>query len=240
MVLFLFVAAVCGISLLHLLLSLLVGAAVVAIAFVIIVARMLRATDVCLSSVSLWSSSTSTTSATMTTTPMATSVVELVVAFVVAAPVVAVVASVDLEGQSLVDGCAAAVTGVVALVATELVPPLLSWYFCLATPEKARAAKVEDWVVVQRRRLYAWAGHVARRDDGRCSKEVLAWMPPHGHHYGEQGRGKRRGRPNTRWEEPLDKFFNEVCSLEVGDWRLLATNRDEWSSHAKASARHEL
>ena len=34
---------------------------------------------------------------------------------------------------------------------------------------------IEDWVAAQRRKLFRWAGHVARRDDNRWSTLVLDW-----------------------------------------------------------------
>ena len=59
--------------------------------------------------------------------------------------------------------------------------------------------KVVDWVEEQRRRKWRWAGHIARRTDGRWTKWMLSWQP---------GRGQRgQGRPVTRWEDALVEFM---------------------------------
>ena len=60
------------------------------------------------------------------------------------------------------------------------------------TPESERLfamAGGQGWVEEQRRRKWHWAGHVARRTDGRWARLLLDWRPP-GH--------RRRGRPDTR------------------------------------------
>ena len=79
---------------------------------------------------------------------------------------------------------------------------------------------------------------MARRSDGRWSRRLLDWTPLRGTSFKEAGKGRRPGRPLTRWEDPLDKYFSEVCNLDAGDWRLLATNRQEWSSHVDGFARY--
>ena len=54
--------------------------------------------------------------------------------------------------------------------------------------------KIPDWADEQRRRLWRWAGHTARRQDGRWSRQAIFWTPD----------GTRnRGRPKKRWEDPL-------------------------------------
>ena len=51
-----------------------------------------------------------------------------------------------------------------------------------------------DWVAEQRRRKWRWAGHVARRTDGRWARQVLHWIP----HGGE----RRRAFPLRCWSPP--------------------------------------
>ena len=83
---------------------------------------------------------------------------------------------------------------------------------------------VPCWVKESYRRKYRWAGHVARRDDGRWSRQVLCWSPV----------GLRaQGRPLTRWSDPLNKFFDSV-SAAVGqciDWMSVAQDREEWKQY---------
>ena len=43
--------------------------------------------------------------------------------------------------------------------------------------QAAQKAGVKDWVREQRRRKWHWAGHVARRWDGKCSHTLLEWQP---------------------------------------------------------------
>ena len=84
--------------------------------------------------------------------------------------------------------------------------------------EAAKRAGVVDWVEEQRRRKWQWAGHIARRDDGRWSKRLLEWEPP----------GGRRswGRPVLRWEDTLCQFMKSKGEK----WQSAAKDRIKWSS----------
>ena len=85
-----------------------------------------------------------------------------------------------------------------------------------------------DWVTEQRRRKWKWAGHVARRTDGRWSTRVLHWLPSKGE--------RTRGRPATRWENDLEKFAAsrnakwEVWAKDRGTWEYLEAEYVEWLS----------
>lgn len=81
--------------------------------------------------------------------------------------------------------------------------------------EAATRAKVVDWVEEQRRRKWRWAGHVARRTDGRWSTTMMDWGPVKG--------ARRPGRLMTRWEDPLVRFAQE----KGFSWRELAKNRSD-------------
>ena len=59
-------------------------------------------------------------------------------------------------------------------------------------------AGVRDWAKEDAMRKWAWAGHVARRDDGRWSCEVLAYQPA--------GGTRARGHPKQRWMDELNDF----------------------------------
>eukprot|EP00973_Karenia_brevis_P061587 8564345-Karenia_brevis.AAC.1 len=55
---------------------------------------------------------------------------------------------------------------------------------------------LDDWVRAQRRRKYKFAGHVARREDGRWSTRMLNWTPQTGY--------RQIGRPRRRWRDVLE------------------------------------
>ena len=79
-------------------------------------------------------------------------------------------------------------------------------------------AKVPDWAQEQRRRKRRWAGHVARRSDGRWTYRMLDWMPT--------SWSRRVGRPSARWEDSIADFVNAKGNKS---WRTLAEDRKTWS-----------
>ena len=81
---------------------------------------------------------------------------------------------------------------------------------------EVKKGAVADWVEEQRRKKWRWAGHVARRRDGRWASRMLHWIP----HGGE----RRRGRPATRWEDELEDFFKARGMR----WEDCAEDRDAW------------
>ncbi len=72
--------------------------------------------------------------------------------------------------------------------------------------------------VEQRRRKWRWAGHVARRDDGRWTRWMLGWEPV--------GRYRTPGRPVARWEDSLTNFMRG----REQSWRALAQDREDWAA----------
>ena len=84
--------------------------------------------------------------------------------------------------------------------------------------EAAKKAGVVDWVEEQRRRKWRWAGHVARRDDGRWSHRLLSWEPALGR--------RSWGRPVLRWEDPLSRF----ARTKGESWQKAARDRNKWSA----------
>ena len=61
-------------------------------------------------------------------------------------------------------------------------------------------------------RKWRFAGRFATQVDNRWSKLILDWKPNHGF-------GRNRGRPCTRWVDPIESFIG-------GDWRSFATQWD--------------
>ena len=76
----------------------------------------------------------------------------------------------------------------------------LPW-FRRATKEAEKARRdhhIADWVDEVARRKFQWAGHVARRTDGRWSQFLLQWAV-----FGS----RQQGRPRTRWTDSLVLWF---------------------------------
>ena len=81
-----------------------------------------------------------------------------------------------------------------------------------------RKARVPDWVEEQRRRYFRFAGHTARREDGRWNTKLLDWTP-----FG----ARLPWRPTRRWGDSITKFFIEV-EKKGGDWITEAFDRSKW------------
>ncbi|CAH2104279.1 unnamed protein product [Euphydryas editha] len=61
-------------------------------------------------------------------------------------------------------------------------------------PIRTKVADIDQWVCKLK---WQWAGHIARRTDGRWNRKVLKWRPR---------TGKRSvGRPFARWTDDLRK-----------------------------------
>ena len=84
--------------------------------------------------------------------------------------------------------------------------------------DAARKAGVVDWVEEQRRRKWRWAGHVARREDGRWSRRLLDWEP--------LGGRRSWGRPVIRWEDTLCQF----AKTKGETWTTAAKDKNKWGS----------
>ena len=77
---------------------------------------------------------------------------------------------------------------------------------------------IPDWVEEQHRRKFRWAGHVARRYDGRWTRKVHTWS----------AKGKRRqGRPRTRWTDALTTFFGDHGPSCASFWMALGKDRTQ-------------
>ena len=70
-----------------------------------------------------------------------------------------------------------------------------SWVEWMKRTTGALKEDIDEWVAAQRRRKWRWAGHTARRDDGRWSTKILDWLP-------ENGR-RKVGHPVKKWTDDL-------------------------------------
>ena len=89
---------------------------------------------------------------------------------------------------------------------------------------------IQPWLEQVRRKQHRWAGHVVRRDDGRWSVLILDWQPERGARHGEAGYGRRRARPNKRWEDDLEVHAQHFTGQSQISWRILAADRKTWKS----------
>ena len=80
------------------------------------------------------------------------------------------------------------------------------------------ANKIKDWADEQKRRKWRWAGHIARRKDGRWATSLLDWIP----HLGRRA----QGRPLTRWEDVISKFVKKHGQK----WQNAAQDRRWWDN----------
>ena len=88
--------------------------------------------------------------------------------------------------------------------------------------------EMKSWLETQRIRLHRWAGHVARRRDGRWSNLILDWQPEPGTRQGGTGRGRRQARPVKRWDDDLRAHVSVYTGQTDLHWRLLAEDRASW------------
>jgi ribonuclease HII len=80
--------------------------------------------------------------------------------------------------------------------------------------------KVQDILKIIKLGKWKWAGHVARREDGRWTTAVTEWTPRN---------GKRSpGRPFKRWRDEIDKYWGTPA------WKKHTRDRKYWKKHAEA------
>ena len=88
--------------------------------------------------------------------------------------------------------------------------------------EKVRKSRgLPEWVEEIARRKFRWAGHVARRQDGRWNRVLLDWAAP-----GYRG----QVRPVTRWRDSINKFFHGTARISIEDRSSIsqAQNCEQW------------
>jgi len=59
-------------------------------------------------------------------------------------------------------------------------------------------AKVEHIIKTAKKMKWIWAGHIARRIDGRWTTNILHWIP--------REKKRPRRRPNTRWVDEIKRL----------------------------------
>jgi hypothetical protein len=86
--------------------------------------------------------------------------------------------------------------------------------------EHLHKSGLDDWVTAVRRKKWRWAGHLARRSDGRWDRRLLTWSPLEGR--------QNRGRPCKRWSSDLDAFFQKKAGYARNAWIDVAQDRAIW------------
>ena len=84
---------------------------------------------------------------------------------------------------------------------------------------------INDWVEMQRRRKWQFAGKLARSTDSRWSHLLLEWKPNLGH-------GRSAGHPATRWSDQLEIFAG-------GGWMAIASDPEHWDYLENGFATHD-
>ena len=79
--------------------------------------------------------------------------------------------------------------------------------------------EVEDVIAHIKLSKWRWAGHLARRSDGRWTKLTTLWKPETG--------SRRRGRPHARWQD-------ELVNATGGRWWRKARDREDWKIRGEA------
>ena len=82
---------------------------------------------------------------------------------------------------------------------------------------------MENWIQLYRKKKWKFAGHLARTADNRWSKLAVMWLP-------NNGRGRSRGAPCTRWSDQLQIFAGGAWMTNASD------NADQWDASADVFA----
>ncbi len=82
-----------------------------------------------------------------------------------------------------------------------------------------KQTKITDAIIRVKSLKWKWAGHIARRTDGRWTRNLTKWKPPNGK--------RRRGRPKRRW-------VDEIIDMAGQKWRKKAKDRERWKMLGEA------
>jgi hypothetical protein len=92
------------------------------------------------------------------------------------------------------------------------------WWIELHNDELHSPYSSPNIVRVIKSRRMRWAGHVARRGEGRGVYRVLVGRP----------KGKRPlGRPRRRWDDNIKMYLREI-GIDGANWIQLAQDRVQW------------
>jgi hypothetical protein len=101
----------------------------------------------------------------------------------------------------------------------------------------AEKVGIKDWGLAHSRNKWRWAGHVARRGGTSWLARVTTWRDSQWQSVATELGTARPLRPSTRrymkWEDVLRRY----CTSEgLGQWTILAEDREAWSQHADTFA----
>jgi len=79
--------------------------------------------------------------------------------------------------------------------------------------------KIEDVIKTAKKMKWRWAGHIARRTDGRWTINVLQWIP--------REKKRPRRRLNVRWVDEIKRFSGATLMR-------ISADRDMWKEKGEA------
>ena len=99
------------------------------------------------------------------------------------------------------------------------------------TSELMERYGVCDWGEAQLHRKWDWAGKVACRTDLRWTHLLAHWVPV---------AHRRRGRPETRWEDQINRFLTEVVGAKISqdEWMAYAARPKQWRAWKEQFVRY--
>jgi|OM-RGC.v1.030368915 hypothetical protein len=88
--------------------------------------------------------------------------------------------------------------------------------------------QIEDWVRVAQRTKWRWMGKMGSVTDNRWSVQALFWDPAT---WSNSNIWRKHGRPYKRWNADINSFWMDTYGLQRDDWKVMAANFHDWSSH---------
>jgi len=95
--------------------------------------------------------------------------------------------------------------------------------------EELGKAGIEDWVCAYRRRKWRFAGYTAQDQENKWSLQTLRWAEDRRQDLQTGGRGRKRGRPKTRWADEIAAYVDNLFGTgKKNDWLSIASEAPSW------------
>eukprot|EP00973_Karenia_brevis_P041975 5811291-Karenia_brevis.AAC.1 len=88
---------------------------------------------------------------------------------------------------------------------------------------------LEDWLTTWRRRIWSFAGKLARESTHKWSWKVLAWDPNNNQ---RNLTHRRHARPRKRWTSDIERHAGFA-------WTEIAQNKNQWAEMGELFAKHD-
>ena len=94
-----------------------------------------------------------------------------------------------------------------------------------AAEVQLRRYHIDDWIVGWRRKVWRWAGRVARLSPDRWANKAMLWQPETSAH----AMGRSQAHPRKRWADDIVKFLHtqgtdaalDAWHRHTTDWNTL-------------------